>query len=308
MVEVSGGEGRYTRLHQEMYKYPYVKSDGTRTSRKLLISFRDAVALAAIRFYTVRPYDVLEKLIGIPKQRLSECVNLAVFVLGSLEQCTWGRPTVHEDDWAELDANRVGCLQSKEFETVDMIFDGLKIRTCYPSDPDKHRAGHSSYTKTACMQFTIAVDSTFSIGNRSQIYAGSYGETACCIDGDVPRQGEKQVPSVFAGIRRGRTIQTDKGYNFEEHLGSIYGAHHDKPTEMAHHQKASMSQAQGSRSARCSRIRAVSERMVFQYKRWNWCDGKPVQMVEWATAEKIIAFITLFIRFNGPLPDHMGKQ
>jgi len=177
---------------------------------------------------------------------------------------------------------------------VTHALDGFKARMQYPSDPDLHRSMHSSYLKISAAQVTVMINQAFELDRTTGAYAGSYGETRCCIDSDDKRvryPGEPTIDnpwktealhSVFSGLLKGKIVMTDKGYDLAAYLSEKYEAYHMKPTEHSNSGTQGMTEGEGARSTRMARPRAATERMVWRFKNFDYLGGSGIMMSEWA--------------------------
>ena len=255
-----------------------------------VVGFHDALALAAIRVFTIRSNQVAEQITGHDPQYSGKCILAVVYVVAEIDRTTWGRRRDNE----AVEKDRVNILKDDEFIDVTHALDGFKARMQYPSDPDLHRSMHSSYLKISAAQVTVMINQAFELDRTTGAYAGSYGETRCCIDSDDKRvryPGEPTIDnpwktealhSVFSGLLKGKIVMTDKGYDLAAYLSEKYEAYHMKPTEHSNSGTQGMTEGEGARSTRMARPRAATERMVWRFKNFDYLGGSGIMMSEWA--------------------------
>ena len=296
-LDAAGAEDGYVF----MYKRDHPRSDPP-------LNWADALALAIVRVFKIRNYDVASEFCHIEPKGLGECAQLAAFVASKVYRETWGRP-FGEVELDLIEEQRVPALGTPEFVRVQKIMDGFKLGCVYPSQAKEHRAMHSAYVNGSVAQSSLTVNQAFELDSRTKMYAGSWGESTCVIaDGKHranPYKKEYNPDGVLADMRPKSVLMTDKGYNLVEHMRKEFDGEQIKPTECTKSSGgAGMSEGEGARSRRLAAPRAVSERAVGSVKRFDYCSGKPIRMEEWAWMEEWMDLIFLIVKFDGPFPDH----
>eukprot|EP00037_Helgoeca_nana_P020406 m.202635 g.202635 ORF g.202635 m.202635 type:complete len:578 (-) comp25249_c2_seq10:26-1759(-) len=292
MVELLGAVDAYTEMAR---------------GQKTTISFRDAITIAITRLRRIRGWRHFEYVIDGATSTtalrrsairatiaVSACVRLGVF-----------GPT----DKDVQEARRVPSLMGEfgpggDYGPVGIILDGIGIRVEYPSPPGSHREMHSQYKYDSIAQFTIGIDQAFDLCVMTDLYSGSSGETKYVIASKILDKTMDEDIGEWWHLEDGVWVMTDKGYNLAEYLKAM-GCYHVKPTEMM---GGSMAASESARSRRVSQPRSASERMVFQFKRFDIFNGKAVCMSEWPFLTFYKDVIGSLIKMNGPLTDNSGAE
>jgi hypothetical protein len=176
--------------------------------------------------------------------------------------------------------------------------DGFKVRVECPAKSAEHSKVHSAYVKDQVVQCTIVIDQSNQLCATTPFYCGSYSESTCVKDCILELLGD-----VAADDR----VVTDKGYHIRDMLRDYFGAFHVKPTEMAKGVQDGMSTSEASRSRKVAQVRAVTERFVLEFRRFDIFNGKPVAMAEWALMD-YKDIISWMIMKKGPAPDHLQAE
>jgi hypothetical protein len=292
MVELFGAEEAYTEM---------ARGQTTKTS------FRDAITIGVTRLFRIRGWRHFARMVdgstSVSTVRRA-AIRALVAVSASVREGLFG-----STDKDVQEARRVPSLLG-EFGPdgvsgpVVLILDGMCVRVQYPSPPGTHRQMHNQYTYDSIAQLTLGIDQAFDLRVMTDFFSGSSGETKYVIASKILDKQFDDDTSEWWQLEHGAWVMTDKGYNLCDYLKAM-GCYQVKPTEMM---GGCMAASESARSRRVSQPRSASERMVYQFKRFDIFDGKPVCMSEWPFLSFYKDVVGSLIKMNGPLADNTGTE
>jgi hypothetical protein len=270
------------------------------------IEWRDAITIGVTRLFRIRGWRHYAHVVdgGVSPKAIRRSAIKALIAVSACTREYLMRPA--DEDIQE--ARRVHSLTGEfgpggERGPVHLVLDGLGVRVEYPRPPGTHRQVHNQYAYAAMAQMTIGIDQSFDLAAMTDFYSGADGESTYVIASKILDRYEDDDGDWWHLVD-GAWVMTDKGYRLLEHLRPM-GCFQVKPTEMF---AGVMAGSESARSRRVSQPRSASERMVYQFKRFDIFDGQPVAMSEWPFLQFYKDVVGSLIKFQGPLPDRSRDE